>query len=187
MFELAPCIRDLAVSPAVRALAEPLLGETCFAVRAILFDKIADANWKVGWHQDKFIAVAEKIAAAGFGPWSKRAGVWQVIPPIEVLQGMLTLRIHLDDCDRENGPLRVLPGTHRHGWLDRQVAAWRSRVQEVSCEAARGTVLMMRPLLLHASSRADSPSHRRVIHLEYAAEELPLGLRWHQRFSQSSC
>lgn len=181
LFQLVPAVRELARAPEIRELIEPVLGKECFAVRAILFDKIAPANWKVGWHQDKFIAVRQRIDVDGFGPWSQKAGVWQVIPPVAILKRMVALRIHLDDCLAENGPLRVLPGTHRLGWLDGRVADSLAEIEEVVCEAPAGGVLAMRPLLLHASSPAASPSHRRVIHVEFAADELPGRLQWHER------
>jgi hypothetical protein len=96
-----------------------------------------------------------------------------------VLAHMLTLRVHLDDCGQNNGPLRVLPGSHRHGFLSSdEVKQWIATTEGVTCIARRGDVLAMRPLLMHASSRADAASHRRVIHLEYAGGPLPGGLRW---------
>jgi len=36
----------------------------------------------------------------------------------------------------------------------------------------------MRPLLLHGSSAAKAPNGRRVVHLEFTADELPDGIRW---------
>jgi ectoine hydroxylase-related dioxygenase (phytanoyl-CoA dioxygenase family) len=107
-----------------------------------------------------------------------KAGVPHVQPPVQILQSMLTARIHLDDCGPENGPLRVCPGSHHHGLLDDQ-AIEHLRQTAVSVLAKAGDVLYMRPLLLHASSAAISPSHRRVIHLEFAGVSLPDGLEWY--------
>lgn len=172
-------VRELACSTGVRAPVEAVLGPGCFAVRGILFDKTPEANWKVIWHQDLSVAVRERCDAPGFGPWSEKAGVTHVQPPVESLEGMLALRLHLDACDETNGPLRVLPGSHRHGRLDAaQIAAWRERTPEVACLSPRGGALLMRPLLLHASSPAQVAKHRRVLHLEWAAEVLPHGLQW---------
>jgi hypothetical protein len=39
----------------------------------------------------------------------------------------------------------------------------------------------MCPLTLHASSPAQAASHRRVIHIEYACDNLPAGLEWNNR------
>ena len=177
-----PAVAALAESPPVRALVSPVLGAACFPVRGILFDKTADANWNVVWHQDLSIAVAEKREAAGFGPWSEKAGVVHVQPPASILERMLTVRLHLDDCDETNGPVQVLPGTHKAGRLtSEQIQRCRQETEAVACTAPSGGALLMRPLLLHASSASQVPRHRRVIHLEYAAEMLPAGLSWHQR------
>lgn len=177
-----PEIRQLACSPAVRGLVAPVLGTGGFAVRGILFDKTPAANWNVVWHQDLSIAVRERRCAPGFGPWSQKAGVVHVLPPPSVLARMLTVRLHLDDCNERNGPLRVLPGSHTAGRLDANaIAHWREQTPETVCPVPAGGALLMRPLLLHASSDAQTPAHRRVLHLEYAADALPGGLEWHDR------
>jgi len=176
-----PEVAELAQSSPVRALVSPVLGDDCFPVRGILFDKTADANWNVVWHQDLSIAVSEKVEADGFGPWSEKAGVIHVQPPTPILERMLTVRLHLDDCDETNGPVQVLPGTHRGGRLtNEQVQRCRREGEAVACTVPSGGALLMRPLLLHASSASQIPRHRRVIHLGYAAETLPAGLEWHQ-------
>jgi hypothetical protein len=174
-----PEVRQLAESPRIRAWVEPVLGPGAFAVRGLLFDKPAHANWTVPWHQDLTIAVRERMEVPGFSAWSVKSGVVHVQPPIAVLERMLAVRLHLDDCGEANGPLRVLPGSHRHGRLDKDaIRWWRERVDAVPCLAPRGGIVLMRPLLLHASSPARCPAHRRVIHLEFAAESLPGDLQW---------
>jgi ectoine hydroxylase-related dioxygenase (phytanoyl-CoA dioxygenase family) len=174
-----PSVRDFINSPSMRALVEPILGPNCSPVRGILFDKVPGANWKVPWHQDLSIAVCERIEIEGFGPWSQKTGILHVQPSARVLENMLTLRLHLDDCFADNGPLRVLPTSHRDGKLSaQQIAEWRRREEEVVCALPRGGVLLMRPLLLHASSASQTPGHRRVLHIEWAAHKLPGGLQW---------
>ncbi len=149
------------------------------AVRAILFNKTAATNWRVAWHQDLTIAVREQRQAAGFGPWSTKQGVVHVQPPTELLERMMTVRIHLDAVDETNGALRVLPGTHLRGRLDAvEIEQLRREIPEFCCTAAAGDALLMRPLLLHASSRATTPRRRRVLHVEYADFDLPAGLEW---------
>ena len=178
LLEMVPAVRRLAEGP-LRELAAGILGEDCFAVRGILFDKRPEANWLVPWHQDLTIAVAEKLNVEGFGPWTEKAGIPHVQPPATVMEAMLAVRLHLDDCSVENGPVRVLAGSHRLGRLSaREIEAMRASADEVTCTVPRGGVLLMRPLLLHSSSPATSPNHRRVIHIEYAATPLPGGLRW---------
>jgi ectoine hydroxylase-related dioxygenase (phytanoyl-CoA dioxygenase family) len=180
-----PAVRALVASAEVRALVEPLLGPDAFAVRSILFDKTPAANWRVPWHQDLTIAVQARRDVPGYGPWSRKAGVPHVQPPVAILERMLTVRLHLDTCDAANGPLRVLAGSHRAGCLSRDaMRRWRDTVPAITCEVPRGGALLVRPLLLHASSPATQPGHRRVVHLEFAAAPLPGGLRWHQAPSE---
>jgi ectoine hydroxylase-related dioxygenase (phytanoyl-CoA dioxygenase family) len=182
LLDVVPEVRELAASNRIRALVKPILGPDYFVVRGILFDKTPGANWKVAWHQDVMIAVRERIEVEGFGSWSQKAGVTHVQPPVRVLQNMLTVRLHLDDCDADNGPLQVIPGSHGNGRLDAQdIAQWREKVRAVFCPVPGGGALLMRPLLLHASSASRTPRHRRVIHLEFAAAPLPGGLKWHSQ------
>lgn len=149
-------------------------------MRGILFDKTPDANWKVAWHQDLSIAVRAKHDALGYGPWSVKAGIPHVQPPVNVLRSMLTVRLHLDECDERNGPLQVLPGSHVDGVLaPAEIETWRQRIKPVACLVPAGGALLMRPLILHASSPAKRPTHRRVIHIEYAAAELADGIEWY--------
>lgn len=177
--ETVPAVRDLASSDAVRSLVDPILGPAACPVQAIYFDKPPHANWKVPWHQDLTIPVRERIDVPGFGPWSMKAGIPHVQPPAALLERMLIVRLHLDASTEENGPLRVISGSHRHGRLGRdEIDRWRDQGKEITCLVPPGGALVMRPLLLHASSSARVPAHRRVIHLEYAAEPLPGGLDW---------
>lgn len=152
-------------------LAQRLAGPVALA-RALLFDKRNEANWSVPWHQDLSLAVAERREVAGYGPWSVKEGIPHVQPPLEVLEGMLALRLHLDDCGPENGPLRLVPGSHRQG-----ISSAISTQGEVTCCCQAGQVLAMRPLLWHASARANETAHRRVVHLEFCPCTLPGGLR----------
>lgn len=183
LLETSDEICRLATRPEIWRFVTPVLGETAFACRAIFFNKTHDANWVLGWHQDSVISVAEKIDTPGFLAWGQKAGVWQVQPPPEILARMLALRIHLDDCGNDNGALRVLPGSHRHGWVEDQISEWKRNVPDVVCAAPAGGVVAMCPLILHASSKAIAPSNRRVIHIEYAGQSLPSGLRWSRRIT----
>jgi ectoine hydroxylase-related dioxygenase (phytanoyl-CoA dioxygenase family) len=179
LLETIPDLRVLVEDSRIRSIIEPILGSEYFVVRSLLFDKIPGANWKVTWHQDCMITVRQRIATPGFGPWSTKAGILHVQAPANVMENILALRIHLDDCGTENGPLRILPGTHRGGILtDEEVKHWSSTVAPVICTVQSGGILALRPLLLHASSPAQNPGHRRVIHLEIANEKLPGGLEW---------
>jgi len=182
VLRVSPRAAAVACSDRFISIVSNLIGGRAFPVRAILFDKTDVANWGVPWHQDLAIAVAEQIETPGFGPWSIKEGVVHVQPPQHILANLVTLRLHLDDCAADNGALRVLPGSHRQGELDAEaLAEWTARPVAVTCEIPKGGALMMRPLLLHASSPAKNPSHRRVLHVEYAATDLPNGLKWSER------
>jgi ectoine hydroxylase-related dioxygenase (phytanoyl-CoA dioxygenase family) len=177
-----PRIAALALSPALRQFASAVLGENCFAVRALFFDKTPDANWKVIWHQDLTIATQARVDLPEYGPWTDKAGVPHVQPPVDILEQMLALRLHLDPCDEDNGPVRVIDGTHCLGRLSPQaIEELRVQRSESVCLAAEGAILAFRPLLLHASSPATRPAHRRVIHIEYAARALASPLTWHRQ------
>jgi ectoine hydroxylase-related dioxygenase (phytanoyl-CoA dioxygenase family) len=178
-----PIVRGLAVSEPVKQLMTASLGKECFAVRGIFFNKTPDSNWKVAWHQDRTIAVRERKDVAHFGPWSMKASVPHVQPPASVMAEMLAIRLHLDESHENNGPLRVIPGSHRAGCLSaEEVATWKER-PSVICTVPRGGAILMRALLVHASSSCSKPQPRRVIHLEFAADDLPGGLEWHDRVS----
>jgi ectoine hydroxylase-related dioxygenase (phytanoyl-CoA dioxygenase family) len=177
-----PAVLELACSRPVRSVAELVLGPACFAVRAILFDKTPTSNWKVIWHQDLTIAVEQRLETPGFGPWTNKGGIPHVQAPVALLERMIAIRVHLDPCGAENGPMRVLPGSHPEGRLSSDaIARWRAERAPVGPAIERGGVLAFRPLLLHASSAALVPTHRRVIHFEFAAEDLPAPLRWNTR------
>ena len=182
LFEQVPLTCSLVTKPTVAGLVEAILGPDAFAVRAILFDKIKGSNWHVGWHQDQAIAIKERVEAEGFGPASMKAGVPHTRASADVLRQMLAVRIHLDDCGLNNGPLRCSPGSHTSGRLDPdETLATKELFGEQVCLVPRGGVLLMRPLCLHASSPATSPRHRRVIHIEFASCALPEPLQWYER------
>ena len=183
LFEQVPRTRTLVTMPAIAAHVQAVLGPNAFAVRAILFDKIKGSNWHVGWHQDQTIAIKARHDVPGFGPTSVKDGVPHTRASEAVLKQMLAVRIHLDDCGPDNGPLRCVPGSDMAGRLDPdQTLAVKESLGEQTCTVGRGGVLLMRPLCLHASSPAASPRHRRVIHIEFANTELPDPLDWHERY-----
>jgi len=161
-------IAELVEAANMLVLAKHYLQAEPRLVRCILFDKTADNNWLVTWHQDKTLCVPEKFERDNWYPWSVKDGAHHVQPPIAVLNRMLTLRIHLDDTTIENGCLRVIPESHHLGILSsEQIQQVSKSKQAVDCCAASGSVLIMKPLLLHASSKATTPNRRRVVHVEY--------------------
>lgn len=173
-------ISNLPNIPKVCELATSLLGTDARVVRALFFDKTSEANWLVPWHQDVTIAVQQRTELPGFTTWTIKDGVQHVQPPAEILSEMLAMRIHLDDCGPQNGPLQVLPGSHSEGRLrDEGIERWRKQVSPVECHVSAGGALLMRPLIVHASAAAKLPHHRRVIHLEWCAASLPEPLKWY--------
>ena len=155
-------------------------------MRGLLFDKPPEQTWSLPWHQDMTIAVRDnRLPTAHFCKPTTKSGVPHVEASLSVLQQMLTARIHLDEVTEENGPLRVIAGSHRWGKtlsFERD-AAGRPTVAETILANA-GDVLLMRPLVAHSSlpSHPSTTRHRRIVHLEFAASgPLPDGFEW-QRF-----
>ncbi len=173
-------VRRFAISEHAIGVARAALGAAVKPVRAIYFDKTPEANWYVTWHQDLAIAVTEKKPEiTGWGPWSVKDGVIHVQPPSNVLESMISLRFHLDNCPVENGAIKFIAGSHLSGVLTAgEIDTLRDSAEPIVCAAALGDVIAMRPLILHSSSVSTSPEHRRVLHIEYAAFELPYGLHW---------
>jgi ectoine hydroxylase-related dioxygenase (phytanoyl-CoA dioxygenase family) len=170
-----PAIATIAKDPRLLNLAKKVLGSPAVPYRATLFDKSIDSNWLVAWHQDTALPLRNKHQTQGWGPWSEKDGVVYAHAPAPVLAQFLALRIHLDDSTADNGPLRVLPGTHRLGVLDdKEIQQLVARKTMVDCLVDAGGVLAMRPLIVHASSKMQSKNSRRVLHIEYAASDIDL-------------
>ena len=165
-----PAVAATAHSAPMIAIAREILGPHAFPFRATLFDKSQTANWLVAWHQDTALPLRLRRETPGWGPWSVKDGVAYAHAPAETLEHVLALRLHLDDSNSRNGPLRVLPTTRRLGVLnDERVHELSSQIRSIECVAPVGGVLAMRPLVVHASSKSHRSSPRRVLHFEYAA------------------
>jgi len=164
-----PTVARIASSAPLLRIAQEALGSDAFPFRATLFDKSPTANWLVVWHQDTALPLRERREIPGWGPWSIKDGVNYAHAPARALSQVLALRVHLDDSMAENGPLRVLPGTHTLGVLtDEALHDLSVRIVSVDCLVLGGGVLAMRPLIVHASSKSQSEIPRRVLHIEYA-------------------
>lgn len=170
-----PAAAEVASDSRLLRIARRALGEQAVPYRATLFEKSGRANWLVVWHQDTALPLASRFDSSEWGPWSEKAGVLYAHAPSWALSRVLALRIHLDASTAENGPLRVIPGSHAAGLLsDEQVFSIARRQECVDCQVSRGGVLAMRPLLIHSSSKARVDAPRRVLHIEYA-DSLTLG------------
>jgi hypothetical protein len=171
--------RILEPTGCVGRMASRALGQAARPVRALLFNKTAEANWVVPWHQDRTIAVLDRREVAGFGPWSIKGGMHHVEPPFEILAGMVTVRIHLDDCGSDNAPLLIAPGSHLLGRVPAKDAAGHAEwLGHVACLAQASDVWLYATPILHASERAGKPAQRRVVQVDYATTSLPGGLEW---------
>jgi hypothetical protein len=161
------------------SLAAAAAGGRVRPVRILFFDKTPESNWAVPWHQDRSIAVNKRADVDGYGPWTVKNGVDHVEPPVAVLEKMLTLRLFVDDCASDGGPLLIAVGSHRHGRLPvENVAELVSRSEIFVGTGRAGDVLLMKTLALHSSKRANMPTHRRVLHVDYTTEDLPPPLEW---------
>jgi hypothetical protein len=169
----------LAADGPVGAIAASLMDGPARPVRAILFDKTAETNWSLAWHQDRVVAVKERVEVEGFGPWTRKHGALHVAPPADIQSRMTTLRLHLDAVPSTNAPLLVAPGSHRLGRIaESDVPSVVSTCGVAACLADRGDAWLYATPILHASEAATEPGHRRVVQIDYAVEELPGGLQW---------
>lgn len=174
-----PWCRSLVTTLRKHAAISALLPADAVAVQCTLFDKSPEKNWLVAYHQDLAIPVSEAGDAQGYSAWSFKEGIHFVQPPQPVLESLVALRLHLDACGEADGPLRVLAGTHRAGRLESgQAASLRETHDEEVCVVGQGGAMLMRPLLLHASSKASGGRPRRVLHFLFGPPVLPCGVRW---------
>lgn len=175
-----PTVTKLLLHERLGSYLWSVIGRDLVAVKATLFDKTPEANWRVQWHQDRAISVRERLQVAGYGPWTTKTGVVHVEPPAGVLAQMLAVRVYLDACGVDNGPMRAIPGSHKAGkLLDAELAGIVAAGPAVDLIARQGALLLMRPLLVHSSTMAIAPEHRRVLHIEFAPPEAISPLQWH--------
>ncbi len=177
--DVAPISRWINVQGPIGSVAATVLGPNAKTVRAILFDKNESANWTLGWHQDRTIAVARRHTMPGFGSWTVKDGISHVEPPFEIIERMVTLRVHLDDVGMDNAPLLVSPATHRLGKLaEASIGSVVERHGNFTCLADAGDIWLYRTAILHASGRSTANGRRRVLQLDYSSDELPDPLQW---------
>lgn len=175
--QVMPKLSTLVLSDDLCNLVHTTLSKNAFITKSIWFEKPPGGNWFVGWHQDISISVAERRDVAGYSRWTSKHGMIGVVPPVQVLERTLTVRIHLDDAGQDNGAVRVIPGSHQVGIQPPPPAGTFGEL----CSAPAGGVMLMRPLLMHASSRSVSTRPRRVLHIEFNDMDLDGGLEWAER------
>jgi len=169
--ELMKCgaVSQLASDPRLIRITQRVFGRPLIPYKATVFEKTGKANWLVAWHQDTALPVEKFIERDGWSAPSRKAGTLFAQAPSSALEKIIALRIHLDDSTETNGPLRVIPGSHRSGILSEEmVREFLVNSRCVECLVRRGGVVAMSPLILHASSKITSDKPRRVLHIEYA-------------------
>lgn len=172
-------IRQIANSKSVIEKADEILSDKAKIVRVIYFDKTPDKNWFVSWHQDKTVALNQKHNLTGWGPWTRKDNTHHVQPPLNVLNNMVTFRIHIDASNEDNGCLNVLQRSHQLGILKQnEINLLTKKEKPFPCIVDAGDTLIMRPHIVHSSNKANNPKHRRVIHVEFSCFELPKSIHW---------
>ncbi|SHM96298.1 phytanoyl-CoA dioxygenase family protein [Mucilaginibacter sp. OK098] len=172
-----PGVKKLIFNDKLKSVIHNLFGDQYFVVKSIYFDKPEKSNWFVAWHQDLTISVDRKVNLPGYGPWTTKLSQFAVQPPIGILQDNFTIRIHLDDTDEGNGALKVISSSHLKNIYRVDNLNWKNET-ETTCNVNSGGIMIMRPLLLHASNRTTTNKKRRVVHIEFSKIELPVSISW---------
>jgi ectoine hydroxylase-related dioxygenase (phytanoyl-CoA dioxygenase family) len=171
---------DFIINENLKHIIEQVFGNDYFIVKSIYFDKPETSNWFVSYHQDLTISVDKKVEQENFGPWSVKQNQFAVQPPLPILENIYTIRIHLDDTNECNGALRVIPKSHLKKIYRPETIDWKSE-NELTCNVTQGGIMIMKPLLLHSSSRTTNNKKRRVIHIEFSNQQLPNELNWAEK------
>jgi ectoine hydroxylase-related dioxygenase (phytanoyl-CoA dioxygenase family) len=177
-----PETTNLIFNDNLKNLVRQLFGDNYFVVKSIYFDKPENSNWYVSYHQDLTISVDKKVELENFGPWTTKQNQFAVQPPIDILENIYAIRIHLDDTDENNGALRVIPKSHSKKVYRPETIDWTIET-ETTCNVGKGGIMIMKPLILHSSNRTTNNRKRRVIHIEFSNQELPNELKWAERMN----
>ncbi len=177
-----PEVKDLIFNENLRTIIREIFGENYFVIKSIYFDKPEKSNWYVAYHQDLTISVDKKLQLENFGPWTTKQNQFAVQPPLDILENIFTIRIHLDDTDENNGALKVIPKSHAKGIYRPETIDWTIETEKM-CSIEKGGIMLMKPLLLHGSNRTTNGKKRRVIHIEFSDRELPEQLQWSERMN----
>lgn len=173
-----PAVRSLARDRRLTALVENITGKRLIPFKATLFNKAGKANWLVAWHQDTTLPVVRPPSSNDWGIATIKDGITFCQAPARVLREIVALRIHIDDSGPDNGPLRLIPGSHNERLSDKEIDRAVTDGPQVTCTLGRGGVIAMSPLIVHASSKCTSDRPRRVLHIEYAPSfDIDAGVR----------
>ncbi|AZB28306.1 phytanoyl-CoA dioxygenase [Chryseobacterium balustinum] len=177
-----PDVKDLIFNKNLKTIIKEIFGDNYFVVKSIYFDKPEKSNWYVAYHQDLTISVDKKIDLENFGPWTTKQNQFAVQPPLDILENIFTIRIHLDETDENNGALKVIPKSHAKGIYRPETIDWNVETENI-CNVEKGGLMIMKPLLLHGSNRTINGKKRRVIHIEFSDKELSEQLCWSERIN----
>lgn len=177
-----PGVINLIFNDNLIAILKQIFDKKFFVVKSIYFDKPPSSNWYVSYHQDLTISVDKKMELPGFDSWTVKQEQFAVQPPLNILENIVTIRIHLDDTDENNGALKVIPSSHLKGIYRPEAIDW-AMEEEIYCNVPKGGIMLMKPLLLHSSGRTTNNKQRRVIHIEFSNQELPKELTWSERIN----
>ena len=177
-----PTVIDLIFTENLKSVMKEIIGGDFFVVKSIYFDKPETSNWYVPYHQDLTISVDKKMEIKNFELWTTKQNQFAVHPPIEFLENITTIRIHLDDTDENNGALRVVPKSHLKKMYRTETIDWNKEIETI-CRVKKGGIMLMKPLTLHSSKRTTNNKKRRVIHIEFSNRELPNELNWAERIN----
>jgi ectoine hydroxylase-related dioxygenase (phytanoyl-CoA dioxygenase family) len=160
---------DLLIDSRIVACVRDLLGENVIAWGSHFFCKMPHDGKRVSWHQD-----------ASYWPLtpSKSATVWLAI----------------DDADRGNACMRVIPGSHHHGHLTWRLSEEDERNtlnqtvenaeqfgEPIDVELKSGEISIHNDLLLHGSEANDSDRRRCGLTLRYCSADVRAGMDWNQK------
>jgi ectoine hydroxylase-related dioxygenase (phytanoyl-CoA dioxygenase family) len=175
-----PEVFSLVFNDKLKSVIKDVFGSNYFVTKSIYFDKPEQSNWFVAYHQDLTISVDKKKVIPGYGPGTVKQNQFAVQPPLDILEDNFTIRIHLDDTDEYNGALKVIPQSHLKGVYRPEKIDW-SNEKEIVCNVRKGGIMIMKPLLLHASNRTTNNNKRRVIHIEFSNRTLADGIEWSEK------
>ncbi len=175
-----PEVTEFIFNNNMKTIIRQMFGDNYFIVKSIYFDKPETSNWFVSYHQDLTISVDKKMELQNFGPWTVKQNQFAVQPPVDILQNIFTIRIHLDDTDKDNGALKVISRSHLKGIYRSGIIDLETEV-ETTCNVPKGGIMIMKPLLFHSSNKKTNNQKRRVIHLEFSNMKLPTGIQWAEK------
>jgi len=175
-----PDVLPLLLNSRLKDVISTIFGSDYFVVKSIYFDKPAASNWYVAYHQDLTISVDQKSDIQNFGPWTVKQNQFAVQPPLQILENIYTIRIHLDETNKDNGALKVVPQSHSKQIYRPETINWETETETI-CNVNKGGIMIMKPLLLHSSGRTINNGRRRVIHIEFSSAQLPEPLQWAEK------